>query len=331
MSAADTPTANAPARAPAPLWQRALPWLITIICFAYLYNRIAGQTPEGETVVSYLGSIFTSVNWLAWLGIMVPYSLLYLFIDTAVLWRVIGWFNANIAYHRLLPVRASTYIISILNEQVGKGAMALYLNRREGVPGWEVGSSMLFIMFCEFFYLLTWALIGVAISWSIIPEIFHVIPYIGLGAALFWIGFVWFFRSDRFNGISLRQRPLLKSFREAKPINYLLVILIRSPALLGAVWVYSSAAGLFGVDIPLQDMIGFLPVIFFGTLIPGPFRAFAVTMWPTLFPEHVAEMAVFGFVQHNFFLLFNAAIGLLFLRQANRELFGQPETTAKPE
>ena len=33
-------------------------------------------------------------------------------------------------------------------------------------------------------------------------------------------------------------------------------------------------------------------------------------------------MAIFGFVQHNFFLLFNAAIGLLFLRRANRELFG---------
>jgi hypothetical protein len=33
-------------------------------------------------------------------------------------------------------------------------------------------------------------------------------------------------------------------------------------------------------------------------------------------------MTVFGFVQHNFFLLFNAGIGLLFLRRANRELFG---------
>jgi hypothetical protein len=32
-------------------------------------------------------------------------------------------------------------------------------------------------------------------------------------------------------------------------------------------------------------------------------------------------MAVFGFVQHNFFLLFNAAIGLIFLRRANREIF----------
>lgn len=327
MSSADPTPGEAQARRPAPLWQRALPWLITIVCFAYLYNRISGQTPEGETVISYLANIFASVNWLAWLGIMIPYSVLYLFIDTAVLWRVIGWFNARIPYRQLLPVRASTYIISILNEQVGKGAMAVYLNRREGVPGWEVGSSMLFIMFCEFFYLLSWALIGVAISWAIIPEIFHVIPYIALGAAVFWLTFVWFFRSDRFAQVGLRQRPLLKAFREARHSNYLIIMLIRSPALLAAVWVYSSAASLFGVDIPLQDMIGFLPVIFFGTLIPGPFRAFAVTMWPTLFPEHVAEMAVFGFVQHNFFLLFNAAIGLLFLRQANRELFGGQEAT----
>jgi len=81
------------------------------------------------------------------------------------------------------------------------------------------------------------------------------------------------------------------------------------------------AAGLFGVEISFVQMIGVLPLIFFGTLIPGPFRAFAVALWPTLFPEHVAEMAVFGFVQHNFFLLFNAGIGLIFLKRANRELF----------
>jgi len=303
-------------------WQHALPWTITLFCFGYLYSRIAARVPEGNNVFGYLGDIFGSVNWVAWLGIMVPYSVLYLLIDTAVLWRVVGWFNAKIPYRSLLPVRASTYIISILNEQVGKGAMAMYLNRREGVPGWEVGSSMLFIMFCEFFYLLAWALIGVAISWAIIPPLFHVIPYIGLGAAAFFLAFIWFFRTSRFAEMPLRQRPLLKSFREARIGQYLTIMLMRSPALLAAVWVYSAAAGLFGVQIPLGDMLGFLPVIFFGTLVPGPFRAVAVTLWPTLFPEHVAEMAVFGFVQHNFFLLFNAAIGLVFLRRANRELFG---------
>jgi hypothetical protein len=32
------------------------------------------------------------------------------------------------------------------------------------VPGWQVGSSMLFIMFCEFYYLLAWATLGVALA-----------------------------------------------------------------------------------------------------------------------------------------------------------------------
>ncbi len=58
-----------------PLWQKIFPWAITIICFGYLYSRIASRTPEGETVVSYLGDVFGAVNWLAWLAIMVPYSI----------------------------------------------------------------------------------------------------------------------------------------------------------------------------------------------------------------------------------------------------------------
>ena len=38
--------------------------------------------------------------------------------------------------------------------------MAYYLNKRDQIPGWEVGSVMLFIMFCEIFYLLVWATVG---------------------------------------------------------------------------------------------------------------------------------------------------------------------------
>ena len=205
--------------------------------------------------------------------------------------------------------------------------MAVYLNRREGVSGWQLGSSMLFIMFCEFFYLLTWAVIGVWISWDLVPPLFHNFIYIAIGAVVFWCAFVYFFRSERFAGSKLRDRDILKAFREAPPSYYFIIILIRSPAIVGAMIVYAYAAGLFGVEIPFTMMMGILPVIFFGTLVPGPFRAVAVTLWPTLFPNHVAEMAIFGFVQHNFFLLFNAAIGLLFLRTANKELFGG---TGKP-
>jgi len=321
-----TETAPAePAEADAPrkraLWQRVLPWLITIGCFAYLYVRIGARAPEGQSVPSYLASVFASVDWIAWLALMIPYSVFYFLIDTGVLWRVVSWFNKPVRYGDLLPIRASTYIISILNEQVGKGAIAVYLNRRYGIPGWQVGSSMLFIMFCEFYYLLGWGTIGWSTARDFLPPLLGNIRYIAAGAAVVFVAFVFVFRSERFAAAKWRDRHLFHAFRQAPPWKYLVVVLMRSPALLGAVWVYSQAASLFGVEIPLLDMLGILPVIFFGTLVPGPFRAVAVTLWTTLFPEHMAEMAVFGLVQHNFFILFNAAIGLLFLRRANHELF----------
>ncbi len=313
----------APAREKPAAWKRALPWLITLVCFAYLYSRIAGQAArEGETVAAFMVRIFQDVSWLRWLGLMIPYSAFFFLIDSAVVWRIINWFNTRIRYADILPIRGSAYIISILNEQVGKGAMAVYLNRRDGVPGWQVGSSMLFIMFCEFFYLLFWATVGVTLQWDHVPPVFHSIPAIAVGASIFFAAWVLYFRGKLAPGLELRDRQIFHAFRQANAWHYLGVMAIRSPALLMAVVVYTLAMRLFGVEVGFYQVMGFLPVIFFGTTIPGPFRAVAITMWAWLFPENPGEMAAFGLVQHNFFILFNAAIGLLFLRRANREIFG---------
>jgi hypothetical protein len=303
-------------------WKRAIPWIITIGCFAFLYTRIAGPAAAQQmSVVAYLGRVFASVNWLAWLGLMVPYSLFFFSIDSLIVWRVINWFDAKVAYSDILPVRASTYILSILNEQVGKGAMALYLNRREGVPGWKLASSMLFIMVCELLYLCAWANIGLSLQWENLPEVFRALPWVGMAIfGLFAVAFLYF-KGALLPNVKLRDKHILHAFRQAKLSQYLIILLLRSPALLAAVVVYSQALALFGVEISYLQMLGILPVIFFGASVPGPFRAVAVSLWVVLFPEHPAEMSAFGLVQHNFFILFNAVIGLLFLRRAQRELF----------
>mgnify|MGYP001814334037 CR=1 FL=1 len=309
-------------RKASPFWQRALPWAITIACFAWMYRKLA-RTAGDEGVVSYLADIFASVDWIAWLALMVPYSILYLLIDTLILWRAVNWFNTKIAYLSLLPVRASTYIISLLNEQVGKGAIAVYLNRTHDVPGWQLGSSLLFIMFCEGFYLIGWGFIGWTVSKAILPPELAAIRWAAVGAVLVLAVVLIFFRTDRFANVELRDRHLFHAFRRANLGNYLTIVAFRSPALIAAIWVYSKCAALFGIDIPLLDMLGFLPLIFCATLVPGPFRAVAILLWTTLFPEQdPGKMTAFGFVQHNFFLVFNALIGLLFVRRANQELFG---------
>jgi hypothetical protein len=316
--------ASDPAERPQPrAWAKGIPWLITLACFAYLYSRLsAAAAREGLETGAYLLATFERVDWVRWLGLMIPYSAFYFLVDSTVVWRVVNWFNTRVSLRDILPIRASSYILSILNEQVGKGAMVLYLHRRDGVPAWQVGSSMLFIMFCEFYYLLFWATVGVMIRGDAFPQVFHSIPLIFAGAVLFFIAWVLYFSGRIAPGLTWRDRDILMSFRKAKIWHYLAIIAIRTPALMAAVVVYTFALRLFGVETEFLDMLGYLPVIFFGAATPGPMRSVAIVLWVTLFPEHEGEMATFGFVQHNFFIFFNAAIGLLFLRRANRELFG---------
>ena len=303
-------------------WPRLLPWLITMSCFAYLYVRLdQAATAEGQRLLPYLTAIFEHVPWSRWLMLMIPYCAVFLLVDSLVVWRAISWFNARLRYRDVLPIRASAYILSIVNEQVSKGAIALYLSRRHGIPAWEVGSSMLFIMFCEYYYLLGWATVGVLLQRDRFPTVFHAIPWIALGSAAVFVIVHLFFRGKIGAGLAVRERPIFRAFRMAKVRYYAAVIALRSPAIVAAVVVYTLALRLFGVTVDVLEVLGYLPVIFFGAATPGPMHSVAIVLWVLLFPGRPGEMTSFGFVQHNFFVLFNAAVGLLFLRRATRELF----------
>ena len=315
------------AKPKAPLWKRSLPWIITLACFAFLYTRIQGPAAaQGMTVLGYLADVFANVNWLHWLALMIPYSIAFFLIDSLIVWRVINWFNTSVSYREILPVRGSAYIISILNEQVGKGAMALYLNRRDGVPAWQVGSSMLFIMVCELLYLCAWANIGLFLQYDALPPVFRALPWVGLGIVVIFSLFYAYFQGWILPENKLRDGALLHAFKQANLGQYLTILVLRSPALLLAVIMYSEALALFGVQFGYLQMLGILPVIFFGASIPGPFRAVAVSLWVILFPDYPAEMSAFGLVQHNFFILFNAVIGLLFMGRVQKEIFDKPST-----
>ena len=295
---------------------------ITLLCFAYLYQRLNGAAErDGMTLLDYMTDVFATVSWGAWAALMVSYSIFYFLIDTLVVSRALKWFVTDIRYRDILPVRASAYIISLLNEQIGKGAMAWYLHKRHQVPGWEVGSVMLFIMFCEVFYLLAWASIGYLFSGDALPPVFALLPWISVGGAVVLVLWIAYFRGWLLPNNKLRDKAILHAFRSARPIHYAAFFLLRSPALLAAVFVYTVALGLFGVQVTLLGLLPLLPIIFFAAAVPTPMRAAAITFWVVLFPENEGQMAAFGFVQHNFFILFNAAIGLLFWRRAQKDLF----------
>ena len=316
-----SPTAKPADRASKTLG-RAVFLLITAACFAFLYYRLNGAAArDGLSLVAYMTRVFANVRWLPWLFLMMAYSCVYLAIDTLVLTQTLSWFIKPMHYGDILPIRASAYILSIFSEQVGKGAMAYYLNQRHDVPGWEVASVMLFIMFGEIFYLLVWATVGFAVSRGSLPAVFGVMPFIGLGAAVVFTLWLLYFRGTILPGSELRNKKIFHAFKIATLKHYVLFFLLRSPALLVAVIVYTIALNLFGVPASLLPLLGYLPIIFFAATVPTPMRAAAIALWVVLFPSNEGQMAAFGFVQHNFFILFNALIGVVFLRRAQRELF----------
>ena len=296
--------------------------LITGACFVYLYFRLNGAAArESMPLTEYMTQVFANVAWGPWLTLMVAYSLFYFLIDTLVVTRALNWLLADIKYKDIFPIRASAYIISIFNEQIGKGAMAYYLNKRDQIPGWEVGSVMLFIMFCEIFYLLVWATVGYIFGGDGLPEVFQIMPVISIGATIFLILWLLYFNGTLLPNNQLREKRILHGFRRAKLWHYGAFFLLRSPALLAAIVVYTTALNLFGVEASFLTLLPYLPVVFFAAAVPTPMRAAAITFWVILFPENEGQMAAFGFVQHNFFILFNAIIGLIFWRRAQRDLF----------
>ncbi|MCZ6888568.1 MAG: hypothetical protein O7H39_08735 [Gammaproteobacteria bacterium] len=309
---------------------RLITWVIAIGCFYLVYSRIeAAAAREGITAVDYLVRFFADADWGIWLAVMVPYSVFFFLVDAHATWRVVRWFNApDLKLVNVLPIRASAYILSLVNEQVGKGAMSLYLLKRYSVPGWEALSSMIFLGIMEIYQLLFFSAIGVSLYFSLVRDASTMLPLDRILPALFVVAFLYlplhiaYFRGRVFAASTLKDKPVLHALRQARPIHYLLVLLFKMPNLLGAVVVYTFALSLFHVDVGFGAMLAFLPVIFLAAALPLPFHAGALLLWTVLFPDY-PEVGAFSLVMHTFFVLANAAIGVLFLPKANKELFGR--------
>lgn len=331
-----TPPGTTP---PRPAWRgvalRTTTWALAGVCFWLVFGKIeVAAAREGLGVAGYLARFFGDANWRAWLALMIPYSCFFFLVDAHVTWRVVRWFNApDFRFRGMLPIRASAYILSLVNEQVGKGAITLYLWRRHGVPGWEALSSMVLLGMMEVYQLLLFSAAGTALYFDLVVAASTALPLATILVSVFALAAAYFplhvayFRGYLLPGTRLRDVQILRAFRLAKLRHYVLVVLFKAPNLIGAVIVYTLALDLFNVDVAFGQMLAFLPVIFLAAALPLPFHAGALLLWTVLFPDY-PEVGAFSLVMHTFFVLFNALIGLVFLPRANRELFDEPATAA---
>lgn len=291
--------------------RRIVPWIVTAAIFALIFRRV----PVARVLEALRG-----VDVPSYLAIMLPYSIVYLLIDTFCLTRVINWFNAPIAYRDVLPIRATTYLLTLLNSPLGQGSIALYLNRREGIPLLEVASSVLFMMFVELYQLVFFSSVGAALAPRRIEGLFWV--YVAL--YVYFVAHVAFFRlaGDRF--VRHKAAGMLRSFRLAHLRHYLLLVLFKAPNFLMATVVYYFALRCFGLQLPYLELLVFLPVIFLSAALPigvahlGAPQYFWLHFFGDQAPE--ASLLAFSLTAHVTFMVMNAMLGVPFLPRATREL-----------
>ena len=301
-------------RRPNRIWRivrPAIPWILTLAIFAALFGRI----PVARVVDS-----LAAARWGLYLLLMVPYSVCYFLLDTAAITLAVRRFHAPVRYRDLLPVRAVTYVLALVNSNVGNGGLALWLHRRERVPFLAIAGTMLFLAFLEISQLVLWSSVG----WSL-----EATPVPGLGTAyavLYSILalLIGYFVALPMLGVERPAPGLLATLGRARPGDYVLLLLVKTPSLLLAIVVHWIGLQLFGMEIPLVVLLANLPLIFLASALPLTVAKLGTSQlaWAYLLGSWAPEagLVAYSLAAHVMFLVMNALIGVTFLPGTGPEI-----------
>ncbi len=307
-----------------PLWRKAIPYLGTVAIFALIFLKIPIHKVE---------QALSQVPILDFLAVFMPYSLFYCAIDSACLTWVVRRFNARMRYSDILPIRASMYVLALINTSLAQGGVAYYLHRKAGVSFLSALSSVLFIAMLEIYQLFLFSTLGVIFYTPVgdaqtrIVAILRVV-YIAAWALL--AGIMIFFAIARSsarirNWVETgRAGAILATFIQARPLDYLVVLAIKAPTFLASVVAQYYALALYGIAIPFVKLMLFLPLVFLAAALPISVAHLGTSQaaWLLFFSTNAspAKIVAYSLAAQLTFMLCNALIGLVFLPRASREL-----------
>jgi len=320
----DAPRDETPAARATPVWRKAIPYLGTVAIFALIFWRIPIRKVE---------QALSQVPVLEFLAVFMPYSLFYCAIDSACLTWVVRRFNAPMRYRDILPIRASMYVLALINTSLAQGGVAYYLHRKSGVSFLGALSSVLFIALLEIYQLFLFSTLGVIFYTPVGGAQMRIVAILRVAYIAAWAilaAIVAFFaiarRSARIrNWVETgRAGALLATFIQARPLDYLVVLAIKAPTFLASVVAQYYALALYGITVPFVKLMLFLPLVFLAAALPIAVAHLGTSQaaWLLFFTSNASpeKIVAYSLAAQLTFMLCNALIGLVFLPRASREL-----------
>ncbi|MHB8383079.1 MAG: lysylphosphatidylglycerol synthase domain-containing protein [Candidatus Binataceae bacterium] len=326
MIAADASPPREPpvVKAAAPLWRTAIPYAGTVIIFALIFWRISASKVAAD---------LRQVPIAKFVAIFLPYSIFYCIVDSYCLAWVVRRFNAPMRWRDILPIRASMYVLAMLNTGLAQGGLAYYLHRKGGFSFLSALSSILFIAMLEIYQLFLFSTVGVLFYTPVGATQARIIGILRVVYLLAWtllFGVMVFFamvrRRPRIrawveNG---RAGAIARTFIAARPIDYAAVLAIKAPTFIASAFAHYFALSIYGVSIPLLRLILFLPLVFLAGALPISIAHLGTSQaaWLLFFAGTAApaKLVAYSLVAQFTYMFCNALIGVFFVPRASREL-----------
>jgi Lysylphosphatidylglycerol synthase TM region len=307
-----------------PRWKKIAPYVGTLLIFTLIFWRIP---------ITRVGAALENVPILKFFGVFLPFSAVYWVIDSFCLTWVVRRFNAPLRFRDIMPIRASMYLLALVNTNLGQGGVAWYLHRKAGIPFLEVVSSILFIALMEFYQLFLFSTLGIVFYNPLEPDQSKLLEALRLVYVIAWlllvaviIIFAEAHRSDRIRswiGTS-RFGAIARTFFAARPRDYAIVIAIKAPSFLLSLLTQYLALSLYGIAIPFVKLVLFLPLVYLAAALPIAVAHLGTSQaaWLLFFSANApgAKILAFSLAAHFTFMFCNALIGLCFLPRTVREL-----------
>lgn len=241
------------------------PWVVGIGIIVYLFRLYP------------LSTVFEAAKNVNLIGFS-SFALFYFFfifaIDTWVFSRVLTRFHHPVSFKELLPARAVTYLIMILNYGASQGAFAYYLKRTKQVAIFEVLGTFALIALIDLYWLIGMAVIGSFFQDFQIHGV-HLAPTVRMVGALAAVALVahliyWrYFSAKPWRATKwLREKKLFRIFHEAHLRDYAAIALMRTPIHVCIIACLYVVLLTFDAHVPFITILGATPIAFILGVLP---------------------------------------------------------------
>jgi len=291
------------------LARRVLPWLVA----AGLLTWVFWGVPLDDFVDALGRGQFT---W--YLPAMFCCMVSIFLADTFTISKTFTWFTTPISYRTVLKIRGASYLMSVINYNLGQGALVIFANRARSVSYGRATGTVLLLMGVSLVVLLL--LSGVGLFVSDAPKAVLFRPYVIALAAAFAAYLVVVAVKPRFLSRWSVAQPML----DAGLRGHLAAIAVRAPHVALVFLAHYLTMRAFGIEIPLLAFLSAMPFVSLMSAIPISPQGLGTTQYAAVYffsafapgtaAQQKATVLAYSLTTSVLAIFFMVATGLLFLR-----------------